>query len=187
MDQKKIGNFLKELRLSKNLTQEELAEKFFVSSRSISRWETGVNLPDISLLIELADFYEVDVREIIEGEYFNKMNDNEKDIALKVANYANDKNEKSYKKIVKCGVLALISFTIAVLLMALNANDNSYLNFFSGFFIGVGIGGTIYITLYASDLLQKIHEIKWLKITLKVLCLLVGIALITIAITMTWF
>ena len=41
MEQKKIGLFLKELRKECGLTQEELAEKFFVSSRSVSRWETG--------------------------------------------------------------------------------------------------------------------------------------------------
>ena len=54
------------LRNEKKMTQEQLAEQFYVSSRTVSRWETGSNLPDISLLVELADFYEVDVREIID-------------------------------------------------------------------------------------------------------------------------
>ncbi len=56
MDQKKIGRFLKELRKEKNITQEQLAEKIKVSGRTASRWETGSNMPDISLLAELADF-----------------------------------------------------------------------------------------------------------------------------------
>ena len=68
MDQKKTGEFLKELRTKKQMTQEQAAEKFNVSSRTVSRWETGRNMPDISLLTEIADFYDVDVREIIEGE-----------------------------------------------------------------------------------------------------------------------
>ena len=68
MDQKKTGEFLQTLRKEKELTQEELAEKFSVTSRTVSRWETGRNMPDISLLTEIADFYDVDVREIIEGE-----------------------------------------------------------------------------------------------------------------------
>ena len=58
MDQIKIGSFLKELRSGKGLTQEQLAEKLNVSRRSVSRWETGSNLPDLDLLIEMADFYQ---------------------------------------------------------------------------------------------------------------------------------
>ena len=68
MDQKKTGSFLKQLRNEKKLTQEQLAEKLQITSRTVSRWETGSNMPDISMLLELADFYEVDIREIIDGE-----------------------------------------------------------------------------------------------------------------------
>ena len=53
MDQMKIGAYLKELRKEKNLTQEQIAEKFGVSQRSVSRWENGYTMPDISILIEL--------------------------------------------------------------------------------------------------------------------------------------
>ena len=56
MDTKKIGAFLKQCRKENNLTQEQLAEKFGVSARTVSRWETGSNMPDISILIELADY-----------------------------------------------------------------------------------------------------------------------------------
>ena len=61
MDQKKIGSFLKELRKEKDITQEQLAEKINVSGRTVSRWETGSNMPDISLLAELAEFYDVSI------------------------------------------------------------------------------------------------------------------------------
>lgn len=43
MDQIKIGNFIRDLRKEKNLTQEELAEHFSVARRTVSRWETGVS------------------------------------------------------------------------------------------------------------------------------------------------
>ena len=93
MDQKKTGLFLKELRKEKHLTQEELAGKFNISSRTVSRWETGTNLPDLSILVELADFYETDIREIIDGERKSEtMNQNEKETLQKMADYAeNDK------------------------------------------------------------------------------------------------
>ena len=68
MNQIKIGEFLKELRKEKGLTQEQLAEQFNVSRRSVSRWETGNNMPDLSMLITLAEYYEVDVKEIIDGK-----------------------------------------------------------------------------------------------------------------------
>lgn len=46
MNQKKIGEFLKELRKEKSMTLEQLAEVLGVTNRSISRWENGVNMPD---------------------------------------------------------------------------------------------------------------------------------------------
>lgn len=56
MDQQKIGAFLKVLRKQKGLTQEQIAEKFNVSSRTVSRWENGKNMPDLDVLIEISAF-----------------------------------------------------------------------------------------------------------------------------------
>ena len=63
MDTKKIGAFLKQCRKENNLTQEQLAEKFGVSARTVSRWETGSNMPDLSILVELADYYDIEQRD----------------------------------------------------------------------------------------------------------------------------
>ena len=90
MDTIKIGEFLRELRKEKNLTQQELAEKFMVSNRTISRWETGTNMPDISLLVEIADFFEVDIREIINGERTGL----DGDALQEIATYADSEKEK---------------------------------------------------------------------------------------------
>ena len=85
MDQKKIGQFLKTLRKEKKITQEMLAEALHVSNRTVSRWETGNNMPDISLLVELSEFYQVSISEIIEGERKReKMNQEAKDTAVKM-------------------------------------------------------------------------------------------------------
>ena len=51
MNQKQIGLFLKELRKQKGLTQGQLAEMLGVSDRSVSRWENGNNMPDLSILV----------------------------------------------------------------------------------------------------------------------------------------
>lgn len=100
MEQQKIGNFLKQLRKEKGLTQEQFAEHFYISSRTVSRWETGSNMPDVDMLIELADFYEVDIREIIDGERKSENMDNEtKDTLKKVAKYATEENQKRHKRL----------------------------------------------------------------------------------------
>lgn len=66
MNQQKTGRFLKEIRQEKGITQEQAAEKFGVAGRTVSRWETGSNMPDLSMLVEIAVFYNVDVSEIID-------------------------------------------------------------------------------------------------------------------------
>ncbi|MFR0953039.1 MAG: helix-turn-helix domain-containing protein [Lachnospiraceae bacterium] len=63
MDQVKIGNFLKKLRKEKGITQEQLAEILNVSGRTVSRWETGNNMPDISILVDIADYYDISIPE----------------------------------------------------------------------------------------------------------------------------
>lgn len=68
MNQQKIGSFIRELRKEQGITQEQLAEQFNISARTISRWETGHNMPDISLLVEISEFFDVSIPEIINGE-----------------------------------------------------------------------------------------------------------------------
>lgn len=61
MDQQKIRQFLRECRKEKGITQEQLAEMLGVTNRSVSRWENGSNLPDLDILIEMADYYDVEL------------------------------------------------------------------------------------------------------------------------------
>ena len=99
MDQQKIGGFLKELRQEKQMTQEQLAEQMGVSRRTVSRWETGNNLPDLSVIIELADFYDVDLNEIFRGERRKETMDTElKDTMLQAAEYSEDIRKNNQKK-----------------------------------------------------------------------------------------
>lgn len=100
MEQQKVGSFLKGLRKEQNLTQEQFAEQLGVSGRSVSRWETGINMPDISLLVEIAEFYDVSISEIIDGEWKSeKMNEEVKETALKLSDYTETINNKQdYKK-----------------------------------------------------------------------------------------
>ncbi len=110
MDQKKTGNFLRELRKSTGFTQEQVAEKLGVSSRTISRWETGAYMPDISMLVDIADIYDVDVREIIDGERKeDNMNSEVKEVAEKMADYSTMEKNNMLKwfRMLSAGTLCL--------------------------------------------------------------------------------
>ena len=121
MDQQKIGSFLKDLRKEKNLTQEQLAETLNVSGRTVSRWETGSNMPDLSILVELADYYDVDIREIINGERKSeKMNDELKDTLKQVAEYGEEEKKKLKKKMIDMSKGAAIILVFALVLNETN-------------------------------------------------------------------
>ena len=93
MDQKKIGQFLRELRTEKKLTQEQFAEIIGMTNRSISRWENGVNMPDFDVLIQIAEYFDVSIEEILDGERRTSSMDNEtEETLLKVADYNNSEN-----------------------------------------------------------------------------------------------
>ena len=95
MDQIKIGRFLSELRKEKGLTQEQLAEKFNVARRTVSRWETGSNMPDMDILIEMSDYYAVDLREILDGGRRDNMDKEMKETILKVSEYENEGKKRT--------------------------------------------------------------------------------------------
>ena len=134
MDQKKIGAFLKTLRKEKELTQEQLAEQFNLSDRTVSRWETGVNMPDLSLLVELSEFYHLDIKEIIDGERKGETMDQEiKDTLVKVAEYT-DSEKKVYKNNTRRNVAWILNgFGIFIIVSAMTIfpSDSSWGSIYS--------------------------------------------------------
>ena len=113
MDLTKIGACLRELRKEKGLTQEQLAEQFNVSQRTVSRWETGSVMPDIEVLLSLADFYEVDLRALLNGERSqNQMNPETKETVREVVNYS--KKGASMKKRIVMLVMTYITASLII-------------------------------------------------------------------------
>ena len=126
MDQKKTGQFLKTLRKEKQITQEALAEILHVSNRTVSRWETGSNMPDISLLVELAEFYQVSITEIIDGERKSeKMNQETKDTAIKMAEYSKNELNVEKRRIIS-GLLMIFGVFIILSALAVFPNESSW-------------------------------------------------------------
>ena len=65
MEQEKIGKFIKKLRKENNLTQKDLADKYGVTYQAVSKWETGKNIPDISLLKEISKHFNVNIEDLL--------------------------------------------------------------------------------------------------------------------------
>lgn len=68
MDQEKIGQFIKEIRLNNKLTQKELADKLGVTFQAVSKWENGKNIPDIAILKRMCELYNMDINEILDAK-----------------------------------------------------------------------------------------------------------------------
>lgn len=74
-----IGEKLFELRKSKNLSQEEVAEKLNVTRQTVSKWETNQSTPDFDKILPLCELFEISTEELLTGkktEVNNKENNN---------------------------------------------------------------------------------------------------------------
>lgn len=121
MDQKKIGSFLKELRKEKEITQEQFAEVLGVSGRTVSRWETGNNMPDISLLISIAEYFDVSIPEIINGERKSEnMREEVREVAETMSDYANVEKETIIKNIRTHSILGTGAMAVYMILELTN-------------------------------------------------------------------
>lgn len=68
MQNNKVGNLIRTLRLEKNMTQKQLADKMNISDKAVSKWERGLGLPDISLISELTDLLGIDIPNLLVGD-----------------------------------------------------------------------------------------------------------------------
>lgn len=119
MDSKKIGAFIAANRKKKGLTQEQLGEKLGVSNKTISRWENGNYMPDLSLLEPLSKELEISLNELLAGEEIEKekvIKYSEQNL-LSTIDYTDKKIKNEHRKIsafiMGMGILICIcSFTI---------------------------------------------------------------------------
>ena len=97
MNQEKIGKFIAENRKAKKITQSELAEKLGVTDRSVSNWENGKNMPDLSLFKPLCDILGITINELMSGEKINDKEYNEKleENFINTIDYFDKKNIKN--------------------------------------------------------------------------------------------
>ena len=146
IDQMKIGAFLRDLRKEKGLTQEELAEKFGVSSRSVSRWENGNTMPELGILVELAEFYEVDIKEVIDGERKSETMEKEtRETLKKVADYAEVEKKLVVKRRCIVTFVGTLIFALSIMIGCIvfpNLPEKSFLRS-DGLWLGIGVTGVV--------------------------------------------
>lgn len=113
MDYNKIGNFIATERKAKKLTQAKLAEKVFVSEKTISKWENGKGLPDTNSLPKLCEILGVSLNELLNGERTvmeNKQQNEE--MLLNIAKELERKNKAIWKSmwvILSVSIIALLT------------------------------------------------------------------------------
>ena len=162
MDQKKTGSFLRELRKEKQLTQEQLAERFGVTNRSASRWETGSNMPDLSILVELADFYDVDIRDIIDGERKGEdVNNEEKERLQLVADYAENEKNILLMRLRIISIVGLVSLVAGLVMLVISRDNNlPVYDYLMGTLMGVAIGALLVAVFYSTGVLENMRKRK---------------------------
>ncbi len=115
MNQELTGRFIAQLRKEKNMTQKELADKLGISDKTVSKWETGNGMPDVSLLQPLCEELSVNLNELLSGErlseesYNGKAEENMMNLAKDAQEGRNNKRRAGIIGAV-CGILVFLIF-----------------------------------------------------------------------------
>ncbi len=161
MDLIKTGKFLQELRKEHGFTQEQLAEQMGISRRTVSRWETGNNMPDLDILIELSDLYAVDLREILNGERKSeRMNQELKETVLQVADYSNEEKARLLRRMHWLFIAGLVGFAAFLVITLLGLDSTSPYEGISSFGLGIAFGMIILGVVFTGRSAAKIREFK---------------------------
>ena len=161
MDMIKIGKFLQELRKEKSMTQEQLAEQLGVARRTISRWETGNNLPDLDILVELSDLYSVDLREIISGERKSERMDQKlKETVLQVADYSSEEKSRMLRRMHWLFIAGLTGFAAFLVITLLGLETTAPYEVIGSFGLGMAFGMMILGVIFTGRNAARIREFK---------------------------
>ena len=119
MDQIKIGRFIAETRKSKNLTQKQLAEKLSISDKTVSKWECGKGLPDVTIMLDLCEELQITVNDLLTGESVSEI-DYQKKAEENMMNLMKENQENKKRMILSviCAVITIIATCSLVVIAA---------------------------------------------------------------------
>ena len=146
MNQEKIGKFILECRKEKNLTQTELAEKLGVTDKSISNWENGRNMPDLSLFRPLCEILDISINDLISGEKISKDKYQEilEENIITTIDYTNK------KILIKNNIIGIIFLAFGIIItitaMSIFPSESSWGCLYSIFGISMSLIGIMVLT-----------------------------------------
>lgn len=117
MDQNKTGKFIAQMRRTQNLTQRQLADQLAISDKTVSKWECGKGLPEVSLMLPLCEILQITVNDLLSGEkvaageYQKKAEENMMDLIRE-----NAENKEHMTLSIICGVITVIAVCALVML-----------------------------------------------------------------------
>lgn len=118
LDKQQFGAFVADQRRQKQMTQKDLAQKLMISDKAVSKWERGLNMPDITLLVPLAQALDVSVAELLECRRISQsepMSANQVDKLVKKAITMSEEDPQERKqRSWKNGLLLLLCFAISL-------------------------------------------------------------------------
>ena len=119
MDQIKIGKFIAETRKAQNMTQKQLAEALSISDKTISKWECGKGLPEVSLMLPLCDTLHITVNDLPSGANVSQLNHQEKaEENMMNLMKENEENKRRMVLSVLCGVITIIAVCSLIVIAA---------------------------------------------------------------------
>lgn len=176
MDMIKTGDFLRSLRKAKGLTQEDVAARLMLSPKTISRWESGLGLPDISIITDVATLYDVTVDEILKGQRNSKnlKEETEKSNDKKVNNILTNKITSKFNIYFYVAIGILSAFLVTEVILGLLVNTILAIVLMAlGFIISINliIFGNIDIKMHYSSVEEPnevnnayIHSLKFIRV-----------------------
>lgn len=160
MNQVKIGQFLKELRQERGLTQEALAAKLGVSNRTVSRWENGVTMPDFDLMRELGGYFGVGIEELLDGARRESVSPGTEEALRKAAEYSSSEKTAFARCLNKVFLFSIGAMLAYLALDFFETPDTGLWGFLSGFLLGIDLGALILGALYTSGHMAHFRAFK---------------------------
>lgn len=120
IDKVKFGAFVAQLRRERGLTQKELAERLFISNKAVSKWETGISIPDVGLLVPLAEALGVTVTELLSGQRQSQPMDTRQveDVVKKAIVYSEEAPRRTREETMRHVLVYFVCMAVATLEVA---------------------------------------------------------------------